>query len=212
MYNINNMVRPQFKILLYIFFAVLLFSTKNIEISLSIGIFLLLIFMFYPERKMRSGSIYIIIFLTAVFIGNIFDGQGREGGYVYHFLFINISESGLSDALVKTLQIFSMIVGAKLLIINTGIPDLIAGLGRICSPLKIIKIPVDEFIELMYLTVTALNGITGEIIEKARIRSKQNNMSQLSEKLRFIVEIVLPLLIVTIKSPEKLFIQKEQNV
>jgi energy-coupling factor transport system permease protein len=156
---------------------------------------------------MRSGLKYIIIFLAASFIGNMYDGEGRT---VIHFLFIDITDTGLYNASINTLQIFSMIVGAKLLILNTSIPDLIDGLGRICRPLKIIRLPVDEFIELMHLTVTALNGITEEIKEKAR--NRQHKMSKLSQKIDFIVEIVLPILIITIKSPEKIFIHKEQNV
>jgi energy-coupling factor transport system permease protein len=202
------MVRPEFKIILYIFFVALLFSAKNIEFQIALGAIFFIIFIFYPQKpnkNIRSGLIYIIIFLSATFIGNIFNSGGKV---VLSIFFINITEYGINFATIKTLQIFSMIVGAKMLILNTTIEDLINGFGSICRPLKIIKLPIDEFIELMHLTVIALNNITGEIKEEARLRSIEKKLSGLTQKIGFIIEIVLPLLIMTIKSPEKLFPEK----
>lgn len=204
------MIRPQFKILLYIFFAFLLFSARNLYIELFIGSLSLIFLILYP--KIRSGIKYILIFLTAIFIGNIFDNSGRV---IFSFLFIHVTDLGVYNASIKTLQIFLMIIGAKILILNTGMTELINGLGILCRPLKIIRLPVDDFIEMAHLTITALSGITEEIKEKARLNREKYNMSGvskgsniLSNNIDFIVEIVLPLLIVTIKTPEKLFIQR----
>ncbi len=199
---------PVMKILLYIIFLSLLFLNNNIKILFTISIISLLYIFFSKKEKIRSGILPITLFLIAVFAGNLFFEKGR---IILNIFGVDITEEGITIASIRTLRIFMMIAGAKFLVVNSKIEDLIKALGTFFKPLQFIKIPVNDFIDIMVLSVKTFPVLKKMIRDKYKEDIKDNKVTGLKGKAMIVTSMLIPFFISTIHSPEKIFKEIERQ-
>lgn len=193
---------PLLKISLYVVFALSLFFIRNIYshlfIALSVSFFLLLL----PFRAIKGGLIPIIVFLLFTFGGNIFFHPGR---IIYGNGFLSITDEGIRFASIRTLRVFSMIGGAKILTSLLPPGEMIKAMDRILRPLERIGLPVSEFFSIMGLTLKSFPLLTDYLLRTYREDIKKNELRGFLSRVKHTALFLMPIFVESIRSPEKFF-------
>ncbi|MBI5187671.1 MAG: energy-coupling factor transporter transmembrane protein EcfT [Nitrospirae bacterium] len=199
---------PEIKIISYIAFIVCLFLIKDITVYLFIFVAISIFLLRIPFKSLRSGWIPISLFLLFTFISNVLFQHGRilysTGPFV-------ITEEGFNIASIRTMRVFFMIAGAKILTATTQIELLVGAFGKILIPLERLGIPVVEFFSTMGLTMKALPRLKDQIADTYRERMKEGNIKGFWGRARVISMFLMPLFVKSIQSPESFFDNKENN-
>ncbi len=192
----------EIKISIYILFAVSLYFINDpfIHIYLSIAAFFVLIF--HPVKRIRSGALPIFIFLFVTFAGNLFFQNGK---ILYSVAGIDITEKGVSMAIVRTSRVFLLIAGAKLLIISSSSEGVIKAMGNLMKPFAKIGIPVEKLTELTLLSMKVLPKLKETIKTLYKEKLSEGEVRGFFGRTNLLVSLIVPLFLQTVTSPEKIF-------
>ncbi len=193
---------PEIKIVSYVVFIVCLFLIKDITVYLFIFVAISIFFLKIPFKSLKSGWIPISIFLLFTFISNVLFQHGR---ILYNIGPLIITEEGLDIASIRTMRVFFMIAGAKILTSTTQIELLVGGFGKILKPLERLGIPVVEFFSTMGLTMKALPRLKDQIAETYREKLRAGDVKGFWGRVRVISVFLMPLFMKGIQSPESFF-------
>lgn len=207
-YITGNLLSPEHKIILYIFFVFSLLLLKNVTIYLFIFVAISIFLVRIPFRSLRSGWIPISLFLLFTFIGNMLFQHGRIICSIGPLL---ITQEGLDSASVRTLRVFFMIVGAKILTATTEMELLVNAIANILKPLERLGIPVAEFFSTMGLAMRSLPRIKDQMATTYRERVKGEKITGFWNRAKAISIFLMPLLIKSIQSPE-VFFNENDNI
>lgn len=155
-----------------------------------------------PVRRMKSGLFPITIFLLFTFGGNLFFHSGRV---IYSNDFLTVTEEGLRFAGVRTLRVFSMLYGAKLLTGLLSMDRMIDAFESILKPLERIGVPVKDFFSITALTLKSFPVLIEYLGKAYREDTKNNNIEGFRKRIRHMVSFMLPVFVKTIRSPESFF-------
>jgi len=193
---------PEIKIILYILFLISLFFIQDITVYLVILLAVLVFLLRIPLKSLKSGWIPISLFLLFTFVSNVLFQHGK---ILYIAGPVIITEDGLHISLIRTMRVFFMIAGAKILVSTTQIELLISAFGKLLKPLERIGIPVVEFFSTMGLTMKSLPKLKEQLAEMYRERIKEDNIRGFWARARVVSMLLLPLFVKSIQSPEKFF-------
>jgi len=193
---------PEIKIVLYIIFIVCLFLIKDVTVYLFIAVVILIFLLRLPFKSLKSGWIPISLFLLFTFLSNILFQHGR---ILYSKGHLVITEEGLNIASLRTMRIFFMIAGAKILTATTQIESLIGAIGKILKPLERLGIPVIDFFSIMGLTMKSLPRIKDQIAETYKEKVRGEDVKGFWNRVKVISFFLMPLFIKSIQSPEIFF-------
>ncbi len=199
---------PEFKIILYITFIICLFFIKDITVYLLIFVAISILLLRVPFKSLKSGWIPISLFLLFTFISNVLFQHGK---IVYGTGSLVITEEGLNIAAIRTMRVFFMIAGAKILTATTGIELLVNAFGKILRPLERLGMPVNEFISTMGLTMKSLPLLKKQILETYGEQIKDRNITGFWKRAKAISIFLVPLFLKTIQSPEVFFDEELKN-
>ncbi|MFZ6016629.1 MAG: energy-coupling factor transporter transmembrane component T family protein [Nitrospirota bacterium] len=198
---------PEIKIISYIAFIICLFLIKDITVYLFIFVAISIFLLRIPFKSLRSGWIPISLFLLFTFISNVLFQHGRilysRGPFV-------ITEEGFNIASIRTMRVFFMIAGAKILTATTQIELLAGAFGKILKPLERLGIPIVEFFSTMGLTMKALPRLKDQIAETYREKMKEGDIKGFWGRARVISMFLMPLFVKSIQSPE-IFFEKDEG-
>ncbi|MCX5718938.1 MAG: energy-coupling factor transporter transmembrane component T, partial [Nitrospirae bacterium] len=124
---------PEIKIILYVLFLISLFLIQDITVYLVILLAVLVFLLRIPLKSLKSGWIPISLFLLFTFVSNVLFQHGK---ILYIAGPVIITEDGLHISLIRTLRVFFMIAGAKILVSTTQIELLIGAFGKLLKPLE----------------------------------------------------------------------------
>jgi len=195
----GNLLLPEIKILIYIAFIFGLFFIKNLLFAFYIFILIAIILVRIPITLLIKGWVPITIFLFFTFFSNLFFQHGRilyQAGPVF------ITEEGLTAALLRTLRIFCMIAGAKILTATTGIEPLISAFAKLLKPLERLGVPVEEFFSTMGFTMKSLPRLKEQVIREYRTTVKDRKITGFRNRAKGIASFLMPLFVKSIRSPE----------
>ncbi|HEX8948314.1 MAG TPA: hypothetical protein VF790_05085, partial [Dissulfurispiraceae bacterium] len=99
-------------ILLYVCLTASLFLVRDFHYHLAAAAAITLALFFLPRKTVKGGFVPITVFLLFTFCGNLFFHSGR---ILYGSGLFSITDEGLAAANVRTLRVFTMIYGAKIL-------------------------------------------------------------------------------------------------
>ncbi|MEW6001879.1 MAG: energy-coupling factor transporter transmembrane component T [Nitrospirota bacterium] len=199
---------PEIKIILYVSFVACLFIIKDMTAYAFIFIVIIMSLSRIPLKSLKRGWIPISLFLLFTFISNALFQHGR---ILYIIGPVIITQEGLTIASVRTMRVFFMIAGAKLLTATTPIEQLVAAFGNMLKPLEKLGIPVVEFFMTTGLTMKALPGLKNQIALTYREKIKENNITGFRGRARVISMFLLPLFIKSLQSPEMFFNDSDMN-
>jgi energy-coupling factor transport system permease protein len=198
----------EIKIILYIGFIVSLFFIKNLFAYFILVFLLSMLLIRIPLQSLIRGWIPISIFLSFTFFSNLLFQYGR---ILYQAGPFFITEEGLTLASMRTLRIFCMIAGAKILTATTGIEPLVEAFGRLLKPFERLGVPVDEFFSTMGITMKSLPRLKDQIVGEFKILVKDRKIEGLWNRAKTISMFLLPLFIKSIQSPETFFKEELKN-
>lgn len=193
---------PEFKIISYITFIVCLFFIKDLTVYLLIFVAISILLLMVPFRSLKSGWIPISLFLIFTFISNLLFQHGK---IVYKTGPFVITEEGFNIAAVRTMRVFFMIAGAKILTATMGIEGLVNAFAKILKPLERLGMPVSEFFSTMELTMKSLPLLKKQINGSYRDNIKDRRITGFWKRAKAISMFLIPLFLKTIQSPETFF-------
>ena len=199
---------PEIKIILYIVFIVCILLIKDVTFYLFIFVAISIFLFRIPFKSLKSGWIPISLFLLFTFISNILFQHGR---ILYSAGPLFITEEGLNIAVIRTMRVFLMIAGARIITATTQIESLIGAFGKILKPLERLGIPVVEFFSTMGLTMKSLPKLKDQIAANYREKVKEGNIKGFWNRAKVVSMFLVPLMIKSIQSPEIFFEQDSRQ-
>lgn len=199
---------PEIKIILYIIFIFCLFLIKDVAVYLFITVAILIFLLRLPFKSLKSGWLPISLFVLFTFLSNVLFQHGR---ILYSKGPLVITEEGLNIALLRTMRVFFMIVGAKILTATTQTDLLIGAIGKVLKPLECLGLPVVDFFSIMGLTMKILPRIKDQIAETYREKVKVGDVKGFWNRVKVISFFLMPLFIKSIQSPEIFFKDERKN-
>lgn len=199
---------PESKIGLYIVFIIALFLVDSLSVYAFVLFFILLLLIRIPFASLKSGWLPISFFLAFTFLSNVFFSHGK---ILYSIGSIVITEEGLRIAAVRTLRIFFMVAGAKILTATTSLEVLVGALGRILMPLEKTGLPVKDFVETMGLTLKCFPKLKDYLAENYRNHKNKEENRGFFGNARIISLFLLPMFIQSIQNPEVFFKETDEK-
>jgi len=199
---------PELKIILYLLFVAGVFFVTNPVSYILISIAVLMLLLRVPFESLKRGWVPITILLAFTFFSNI---AFRQGEVLYIMGPFVITKEGLGEASARTVRLFFMIAGAKILTGTTSIESLMEALKRLMNPFSRLGIPVNEFISTMGLTVQSLPGLKEQILNMYRERVQKENIRGFLNRAKAISTFLMPLFVKSMESPEKFFEKFEKK-
>lgn len=203
--NNNKKHSARISLLLFFLFIILLFINRNIMLAGTVLSISTLIFLFHPQKRMRTGWLPIVMLVLTSFLGNLFFFNGEVIFYVGPIM---ITKTGLNMAILRTSRLAGLILASKLLVLTMSMEEMINTLKEICSPLNRLRLPVNEFFDTTLLTIQFL-----PFLKKRLLETYNSNTSHSSAKsFLCTASVLIPILLDGIKNPE-LYIKdhREQN-
>jgi energy-coupling factor transport system permease protein len=202
--NRGNKLSPEIRIILYTIFIICLFFIKDPAACLFILqlVLLLIIILRVPFKVLRSGGIPISLLLLFTFISNALFQYGKIW---YKTGPLIITDEGLNIAFIRTMRVLLMITGAKILAATTTPDSLASALGTFLRPLKRLKIPVDDLLQIMGLTLKSLPRLKEEITGNYREKISRANINGFLDRVRVISTQLVPIFVMCMQVPERYF-------
>lgn len=159
-----------------------------------------------PRGKLKSGLFPILTLLLFTFAGNLFFHAGR---IVFSHGFLSVTDEGVQLAGIRTLRVFSMIFGAKLLTTVLSVDQLILSLESILRPLEKIGVPVKDFFSVMGLTLKAFPALMTYLLRTYREETKGNRVQGFRKRIGHMAAFLMPVFVQSIRSPEIFFVSQD---
>ncbi len=202
---------PRIKILLSILYIVMLFVADNMW-GLLLGV--LFGFAAYLISRIPLSMIWksmkpvvpIVIF-TAVL--NLFLSTGDP---LWQWKFLKITREGIETAVFMSVRILCLIAGTSLLTYTTSPIALTDGIERLLSPLKKIKLPVHELAMMMTIALRFIPTLieeTDKIMNAQKARGAMLDSGSLSDRVKAMVPILIPLFISAFRRADELAMAME---
>ncbi|MFA4917764.1 MAG: energy-coupling factor transporter transmembrane component T [Thermodesulfovibrionales bacterium] len=200
---------PEIRIILYTIFVICLFFIKDPAAYLFIlsSILLVIIILRVSFRVLKSGWVPISLLLLFTFISNALFQHGKIW---YQTGPLIITDEGLNIAFIRTMRVLLMIAGAKILTATTTPDSLANALGTFLRPLSRLKMPVDDLLHIMGLTLKSLPRLKKEIVGNYREKISRENINGFRDHVRVISTQLVPIFIMCMQVPERYF--KEEIV
>jgi energy-coupling factor transport system permease protein len=163
---------------------------------------MIFLLMTVPRGQLKAGLLPISLFLLFTFISNVINQHGRILMTAGPFM---ITDEGLNIAMVRTVRLFLMIAGVKLMMARMKTEDIVHAGGRLLSPLEKLGLPIRDFFETMGLTITCFPVLRKMASETYRVKMRTETVHGFWNKTKLISLFLLPMFIKSIQSPETFF-------
>lgn len=198
---------PKAKILLYVLLVILVFASGSYKINLVIMCIVAVLAAKVPFSSLKRGIIPITLFLSFTFISNLLF---QEGHVVYDVFGLPLTYDGLVRGGERTLRLFILILGAKVLTSTTVAEDLINAMSALLGPVGRIGF-VKELVYTMSLTLRLLPIVYEEAIEVYR-NLKNAEEPGLYAKIRLSVELLTSLFNRSLEKAREMSVNEETIV
>jgi len=193
---------PEIKIISYIFFIAAIFIVQNVTVYLFILVVLLIFLVRIPWRSLKRGWIPISLMIFFTFASNVLFQSGK---ILYQAGPVSITEEGINIALIRTMRLFFMVAGAKILTAITTVEALVGACGRMLKPLERFGVPVTEFFSTAGLTMKSLPRLKDQLIDAYEQKVKEDSIKGFWSRIKIASLFILPLIAKSLQSPELFF-------
>ncbi len=201
-------IRPEIRIVLYLVFSVSLYFINGLTIYYVLTGILVLFLLRVPFRTLKAGWVPIVLFLSFTFLSNLTNHHGRVLAALGSFL---ITGDGLEAAAVRTLRLFLMIGGLKVLMAGTPAADLVSALGSLFMPLERLGLPVRDLVHTMGLTLQCFPLLKDMGSELYRRQLALQQGRGFSGRVKVISSFMIPMFVMSVRSPEIFFEKRSEH-
>ena len=189
---------PRMKLVLTLFFIVLVFLPQNWWGLLAVGLFLLLAVGLsrLPFRLMWRSTkpvLFLVLFTSILNVLYVHDGATLVKWGILH-----ITTGGLQSAAFIAVRILCLILGSSLLTYTTTPTALTDAIERLLSPLKVIKVNPHELAMMMTIAlrfIPTLMEETDKIMSAQKARGADMESGGLIQRVKALVPILIPLFV-----------------
>jgi len=135
----------------------------------------------------------------------LFNALFMPGRILFEIGPLTVTQEGVHTATLRTLRVFLLIAGAKLLTLVAGLDEMITAMGRLFSPLEKLGVPIQEFFGIMSLAIRALPVIRKRIAEEYGRQLANAVQKTIMQRIRIVFRFLLPLLVEGIRDPRMIF-------
>ncbi len=204
---------PRWKLVLAIFYIVIIFLCKNVFSFALIGLMaagLIMLSEINPRIILRSlKPLVMIICVTAVI--NIFWLKGET--LLFNVGPISVYLEGIYNALLIVVRVILLVSVTTIILTYTTTPiALTDGLEQLLAPLAKIKLPVHEFSMMMTIALRFIPTLieeTEKIMNAQRARGADFSTGSLKQRAKALVPVLIPLFISAFRRAEDLAIAME---
>lgn len=188
---------PRLKILLTIFFIVLIFCSGNfVNLGLTLGVIFAAMLLSRVRLKTYFKSLKPILFIVAfTFILNLFYGTGEP---LIEFWILKITLGGILNSILIAVRIVSLILVSSVLTFTTSPTQLTDAIERLLKPLALLRVPVHEFAMMMTIAlrfVPTLLEETDKIMSAQKARGADMESGGLMQRIKALIPVLIPLFV-----------------
>lgn len=201
---------PRVKFISLIIIFVSLLLVKHVEYYLfwlfiaTITIFSNKIHLKFIARPMRF---FVWLFIMTI----IFHALFTPGRVVFHFNRIYITFEGIEKGIFFSIRLFLIILFTYLFSLTTNPMDLTDGLSRLFSPLRKLKIPVDDLFIIIHIAlrfIPTMSEQSSRILMAQRARGL-NFKVKFTERIKHLSSLIIPVILLSIKRANELALALE---
>lgn len=204
---------PRLKLVATVAYIVVLYSCGTaVGVALSVlllaALYLLAKIPFKLILKSLKPIVPIIIFTSVI---NLFFITG-EGDPLVSFWIFKIYAEGVSFAILMAVRVIALIAGTSLLTYTTSPVVLTDAIENLLRPLSKLHLPVHEFAIIMTIAlrfIPTLIDETEKIMNAQKARGAQLDTGKLSERMRALVPILIPLFLSAFRRADELAMAME---
>ena len=204
---------PRLKILLVVAYIVILFTVTNflglaLSILLLAGLYLMARIPLKLILKSLKPIMPIVVF-TAVL--NLFF-MGGEGEPLVSFWVFRIYKEGVAYAIFMAVRIVALIAGTSLLTYTTSPIVLTDAIERLLRPFAKLRLPVHELAMMMTIALRFIPTLieeTDKIMNAQKARGAMLDSGSLSDRVKAMVPILIPLFISAFRRADELAMAME---
>ncbi|MDE6777318.1 MAG: energy-coupling factor transporter transmembrane protein EcfT [Oscillospiraceae bacterium] len=198
---------PRFKIINTMLFIIMLFS-GNYFLNLLIGAVFVIIVQTLSKIPFKTSiksikPILPVLIVTAV-LNLVFIDSGET---LWRWKFLKITEGGMHTSIFMICRIILLILGSSLLTYTTSPILLTDAIEYLLSPLKKINFPVHEMAMMMSIALRFIPTLleeTDKIISAQKARGAMIDTGKLTERVKAMIPILIPLFVSAFRRAEEL--------
>ncbi len=205
--SVLHRMDPRFKIIETMLFIILLFAGNSFWV-LALGALLVFLAqkLSHIPMKMIWKSIKPILPILAVtaFLNLLFIDDGEV---LFQWKILKITEGGITTSLFMVARIVLLIIGSSLLTYTTSPILLTDAIESLMSPLKRVKFPVHEMAMMMSIALRFIPTLleeTDKIMAAQKARGATLDNGKLTERVKALVPILIPLFVSAFRRAEEL--------
>ncbi len=198
-------VSAEIKIAVYLCFVISLFIVQSLAFYALALVFIVLLFIRVPFVSLKGGLFPAGLLLFFTFLSNLFFSYGTVIFNAGSFL---VTDEGLRIALIRTMRIFFMLAGAKILTASVPPDKITKAFSNTLKPLEKTGLPVYDFFSTMGLTLKCFPALKNYLAEHYEKHAGQKKAKGFLAKARVVSALILPMLIQSINAPELFFKEK----
>jgi energy-coupling factor transport system permease protein len=202
--------RTKFIALLLIFIS-LLFTRQILHYIpwLILAITTIAVARIVPKIMLRPFRYFIWLFLLTF----LFHAALTPGRVLYHIGRIFITFEGMQNGFLFSTRLFLIILFTYLFSLTSDPMDLTDGLSRLFSPLRKLRVPVDDFFTIMHISLRFIPTLISQgkrIVLAQKARGLDFNVS-LMRRIRHTMPLIVPIIILSIKRANDLALALESR-
>lgn len=209
--SVIHKLDPRMKLILVVFYIVILFVMKS-ALSYLLATMFTLTLMILSKISFKTyfkglKPLLIIVIITGII--NLFYGKGDP---LVQFWVFKITADGILNASKMILRIALLVISTAMLTYTTSPVLLTGGLEQLLSPLKVIKVPVHEFSMMITIALRFIPTLTEEtdkIISAQKARGADFESGNLLKRVKAIAPIIIPLFISSFRRADELAVAME---
>ncbi|SFG39863.1 energy-coupling factor transport system permease protein [Lachnospiraceae bacterium C7] len=210
--SIIHKLDPRVKLFSTLLYIIALFCFKGI-----LGIGIITVFLFttikiskVPIKFIVKGlkAIVYLLLITAVF--NLLLTPGNR--VFWHYKLINITDTGITNAVVMSVRLIYLIIGTSLMTLTTTPNQLTDGLETSLKPLNKINVPVHAIAMMMSIAlrfIPILIEETDKIMKAQMARGADFESGNIFKKAKNMVPLLVPLMVSAFRRADDLAMAME---
>lgn len=198
---------PRTKILLTFAYMIVIFLVNSFMGMLMLSLFTILAAALstVPVKYMIKGLKPVVAIIVLTTLVNIFMTEGRP--ISNYWLLRNITYEGIGVAILLSVRLTLLIIGASLLTFTTTPILLTDGIEKLLNPLKRIGLPAHELAMMMTIALRFIPTLleeTDKIMKAQSARGAEFDTGNLVQRAKSFVPVLVPLFVSAFRRADEL--------
>lgn len=210
--SIVHRMDPRAKLAFVFFYIVLVFFCHSFPMY-GWMLLVLLIFMYCGKIKLfylLKGLTPILFFLIFTFLMHLFLTKG--GTTLFSWKFISIDSGGIKEGSFISMRLMFIMMASTIMTLTTNPIALTDAFDKILSPLKVVKVPVQQLSMMMSIALRFIPTLMEEldkIILAQKSRGSEISSGSMGQRIKAFIPLLIPLFISAFQRAEDLAIAME---